>query len=398
MQNQLEWSVLEVDEEEWQQHTYSPDTAAAANGFPVDGDMPQQSGLTRGAAVAAAVLLLLVASLGFGAWHTAEQGINRMEYEVANVIKLDTIQAHSERPEEHEQTKVTTVEFLDGKAMVQAVVTRTLPTGQPLVYLQTQFYALTPHGWQRAAPVLAFWGSSQELDTSHLHFVFHRADRAAVEQLAPELEALYTTLQLVLGQGPMAANDKLMVEIVPTSVALNKAFAAGHLQLTSPLLYDLSYGYTATDLLGRQARYALVGEAMKEAVRVLPIKRKWQPFVDRLRTWLYHSDSLPLAPAAGTNPIPVVAGTPVSLRLANLLDCSSCANPNIVPGVHSSEGSAAIDSLFDFIVATYGLDTLPTLLAGFARYDDWDTLSPAVFGVSADELQTAWQVWVKRRG
>ena len=33
MQDQLQRSFLEVDEEEWQRHTCGPDTSAAANGF-----------------------------------------------------------------------------------------------------------------------------------------------------------------------------------------------------------------------------------------------------------------------------------------------------------------------------------------------------------------------------
>jgi hypothetical protein len=339
------------------------------------------------------MVLLLVALLGFGAWYMAEQSLNRMEQEVANVIKLDTVQAHNERPEEREQSTVKTVEFLDGKAMVQTAITRTLPTGQALTYLQTQFYAQTPHGWRRTAPAAAFWGSSQELRTPNLYFVFRSADRASVEQLAPQLEALYTALRRALGQDAVAADDRLTVEVLPARVPPDEQFATGHLQLTSPLLYDSTFGYTASDLLDRQARHALVTDMMDETLRHLPIKAQWQPLVDKLRTWLHYSDALPLAPAAGTNPLPVFAGAAVSLRLADLLGCSPCAGHNMVPGLYGSEDSAAISSLFDFMVATYGLDTLPALLGGFGRYEDWDTLSPAVFGVSAGELETAWHTW-----
>jgi hypothetical protein len=52
--------------------------------------------------------------------------------------------------------------------------------------------------------------------------------------------------------------------------------------------------------------------------------------------------------------------------------------------------AAAAEQLIGFIAATYGIDVLPKLLQGFAQYDDWETLAPAVFGVSAGELEAAW--------
>ncbi|MFN8467678.1 MAG: hypothetical protein U0X20_19115 [Caldilineaceae bacterium] len=328
-------------------------------------------------------------------WSVLE--VDEVEQDVANVIKLDAVQAHSERPEEHEQTTVKTVEFLDGKAMVRAMITRTLPSGQPLVYLQTEFYAQTPHGWQRAAPVVAFWGASQELDTPNLHFVFRSADRAAVEQLAPQLEALYTALRRAFGQDLAGANDRLTVEIIPKRVAPNERFAAGSLRLTSPLLDDLNIGDAAADLLGHQARHVLVAEMTDESLQRLPIKEQWRPLVDMLRSWLHYSDTLPIAPPGGTNPLPATPDPANSARLADLLGCNPCADPSIAIGMHGKKELAATMNLFDFIVATYELDALPALLVGFARYDDWDTLSPAVFGVSADELEAAWHAWAMRQ-
>lgn len=394
MQNQLEWSVLDVDEEEWQQRSGSPEPAAAANGFPVHEAVPQKRCFTRGAAVAAAAVLLLVAILGFGAWYKAEQGLNRMEQEVANVIKMDTIQAHSEQHGQREQTTVQGVEFLDGKAMVRAVVTHTLPTGRESVVLQTQFYSQTPRGWQRTVPVVAFWGSAQELDTPNLHFVFRQADRAAVEQLAHKLDALYTVLRSALGQNSSGADGGLTVEVLPTHVPPKERFTAGRLKLTSPLLNAVAFGDTAADQLGRQARQILVAEMMDQTLGALPIKDQWQPLVDKLRTWLHYSDMLPLAPPPNTNPLPVITGPVYSLRLTNLLGCSPCADSDLAIGAYGKKDSAAIMSLFDFIAVTYGLDVLPALLAGFGRYDDWDTLAPAVFGCSAGELETAWRAWM----
>ncbi len=47
-------------------------------------------------------------------------------------------------------------------------------------------------------------------------------------------------------------------------------------------------------------------------------------------------------------------------------------------------------NFFAFVAAHYGLDCMPRLLRGWRDYSDWESLSPAVFGVSAAELQATW--------
>jgi hypothetical protein len=39
--------------------------------------------------------------------------------------------------------------------------------------------------------------------------------------------------------------------------------------------------------------------------------------------------------------------------------------------------------LIAYIAGTYGIDALPKLLRGFAQYENWEELAPAVLGVSA---------------
>ena len=65
-------------------------------------------------------------------------------------------------------------------------------------------------------------------------------------------------------------------------------------------------------------------------------------------------------------------------------------SPGMLKGNQCRTNSNAAH-LIAFIAATYGLDSLPRLLAGFSTYDDWETLAPAVFGLSAAELETAWR-------
>jgi hypothetical protein len=50
--------------------------------------------------------------------------------------------------------------------------------------------------------------------------------------------------------------------------------------------------------------------------------------------------------------------------------------------------------LIDYAVTTYGREQLPMLVAGLGHYDRWETLIPAVYGVSAAEFEAGWQAYL----
>ena len=56
------------------------------------------------------------------------------------------------------------------------------------------------------------------------------------------------------------------------------------------------------------------------------------------------------------------------------------------------------ESLLDYTVDTFGRATLPALWQGLGEHKDWQTLIPAVFGVSAEEFEAGWQSYVKGVG
>jgi hypothetical protein len=62
---------------------------------------------------------------------------------------------------------------------------------------------------------------------------------------------------------------------------------------------------------------------------------------------------------------------------------------------HNHPGrTVALATLIEYAVATYGRERLPALVAGLGQYDRWDTLLPAVFGVSAAEFEAGWQAYL----
>jgi hypothetical protein len=53
-------------------------------------------------------------------------------------------------------------------------------------------------------------------------------------------------------------------------------------------------------------------------------------------------------------------------------------------------------TLIEYAVATYGHERLSTLMAGMGHYDTWDTLIPAVYGVSPTEFEAGRQAYMRK--
>jgi len=51
-------------------------------------------------------------------------------------------------------------------------------------------------------------------------------------------------------------------------------------------------------------------------------------------------------------------------------------------------------TLIEYAVATYGRERLPTLVAGLGQHESWETLIPAVYGVSPAEFEAGWQAYL----
>jgi hypothetical protein len=410
----LEWSFLEVEEDEWTRRTAALESAAAANGFPVYTG-PQHTGPTRPdrapaadacqgrshgrqVLLAAAGVLVLLAVVSYKLWYTAQQGIEKMEQDVANVVKLETIKARAAQPQLPEHASVEAIEFVDDKAMAQVVITRTWSASQVIVQRETLFYVQTAQGWQRTGAVAAFWGEPQTLDTPNLHFVFRSKDRAAVEQLAHGAEALYVALRRATGESLAAEDGRLTIEVVPEQVPSHETFVHGSVRLPSPRLFDLAFGYTAEDVLHLLARKALASPILDAALQRRAVKPQWEPLVEGLRLWLTESNDLPLASTADISIFRMQAGSYRAPRLIDLLGCRPCSKiaserahiQSVSWYMYGQQQLSGAASLIDFTVATYGIDVLPALLQGFGRYEEWETLAPAVFGASAAELEAAW--------
>ena len=66
-----------------------------------------------------------------------------------------------------------------------------------------------------------------------------------------------------------------------------------------------------------------------------------------------------------------------------------------VTSVHGDGRILVASTVVEYAVQTYGPATIPILLDGLTRYDSWQTLIPAVYGVSATQFERAWLTYVQ---
>ncbi|MFN8464549.1 MAG: hypothetical protein U0X20_03325 [Caldilineaceae bacterium] len=409
-QNELDWSILDVEPEEWDRRMADLGVTAAANGFPVyvaaqavtngqqaepRADNLRRIGVGRCVLLLCTGVLVLAMLVSYSVWRTAQAGIVRMQGDVANAVKLETIKSHGNEVAANLYESVQSVEFLGDNAMAMVAVTHTLPSGKVLVQVEARFYQQRPLGWQQTEPVAEFWGRSAMLDTESLHFIFGDKDRVVVEKIAPAAEAIYATLRRATGHDSVT-DGLLTVEIVPGYVAQNAQVEAGRIRLASPLLYRAT-PLADADALG-QLRRLLAEQMLSAALPESAVKAQWLTMSQAFGSWLEFS-----APPASDS-------RSAALRRLRFLSYGSLPLDELQDGVvrydfmtqsmrfyyqpgtqyELEQRSAAAEQLIQYIATTYGIDVLPKLLQGFAQYDDWESMAPAVLGVSAGELDAAW--------
>jgi uncharacterized membrane-anchored protein YhcB (DUF1043 family) len=54
------------------------------------------------------------------------------------------------------------------------------------------------------------------------------------------------------------------------------------------------------------------------------------------------------------------------------------------------------DPLVEYIVVTYGRALIPKLIDALGEHEVWDTIAPAVFAISADQLETDWHAYLQK--
>jgi hypothetical protein len=322
-----------------------------------------------------------------------------------------------------------------------------IPNRAAAAYQQPRLDRHTDESWRRPQMATSLWDSERSLETPSFVFHFRLHDAPAVIAAAPQLDALATTMRRNFGVPSSFAGEKLVIDvsmmISPGAVAF-RSRPDDRISVASPALYNAPVELTDADLLAQSIVLPLLNEVIARASEHHAIRVAWRPMLDGLRLWQVWDLDLPLSvwrddvvkwiyadrpaqlavlPAhytalCGAHKLWMPSPTQLNIPLlcANLdleiyyfsawstrapLIRVAQFNLPVRPDVsvewssgaliHHPGQTVALATLIEYAVATYGYDHLPALVASLGRYDSWETLLPAVYGVSASEFEAGWQ-------
>jgi hypothetical protein len=354
-------------------------------------------------------------------------------------------------PAAHVASALPRIEVQGEQAMVSIVMTAR--NGTP-AYRQTRFYQRTATDWRRTEPDPALWGPERSLETTFFVFHFRQHDAPAVIAVASQVDALHTTLWRNFGLPLTAEAEKLVIDVSVTQSpgqALYWYRVPVPLLVPSPARYRAPVELTDAELLAQSLALPLLEQVLAQASEHHAIGWSWQPLVKGLYLWQVWDLDLPLSAwrqdvvqwlyldLLGTDPwqAVVLPERYPALCAAHRLWLPSpalmgipllCAEPagedrfiatwgprhpllrldqlalSMPPDAYLGQSSAsyvahpgqtvALATLIEYAVVTYGREHLPTLVAGLGHYDTWDTLLPAVYGVSSAEFEAGWQAYL----
>lgn len=270
-----------------------------------------------------------------------------------------------------------------------------------------------------------------QMRTAHFTFHFQRRDADTVRQVAPLVEQQYITLRQAVGLGAPSPDETIRIEIgvgatqamwpiltpvtqiryidpalpqnppelwklqvvcmfgaVPLAPNMTESmpekcptiadlhFSNNQFTLPSASSFVIPMGVSATTVLTQSLTYLLAGRVLDERLRNVQMASGWRPMLQAIRWWLGWNGPLP--PPVWINQVSIVAEPRENSAERYLAD----------------EQMIEARSLIDYAIQTYGDDKLPRLLAAFSQYDSWEAVIPAVFGVSAEQFEQGWQMYM----
>ena len=243
---------------------------------------------------------------------------------------------------------------------------------------------------QNTQPLLAAandWGAPQIVVTRYFRFEFYQLDSTAVTNVVATIDEHYLTLRHTLGL--TEPTDSITLEVIPPLLVDGSQLTYDQLTRASVGIQPALATSSEMSLSTQQLWELLIQTVITEARREVGVQQRWDFMLGGLRLWLQtcHEDRChnlcPELRPPDRKPIKSVT----TLYLADLL-----APPFdwFLPSPPPNRAQDA-ESVIAYVVDVYGRKRLPPLLRAFREHNSWDTLVPAVFGVSAPEFEQGWQ-------
>lgn len=342
------------------------------------------------------------------------------------------------------------VELLDDQAIADVVMRD--QSGKTR-YRQTRFYQRTATGWLQIPPDASLWGAEITLETPYFVYHFGQNDKELIQTVAPQMDALYTTLWQNFALAILPTPEKFVIDVhIDQPIGPFSQFdSEQHLSVASPAIYLAPVDLTDADLLAQSLALPLIDYSLAQASERHLIGKAWQPLLkgislwqlwnldlplaawqEEIITWLYRGSSIAAPGQANALPehyaalcttyklwlsaplqldIPLLcaeqdwngwfsAGAASRETLLHLNQITQALSTNELVGPASFNyiphpgQTVALATLIDYAVATYGRERLPALVAALGQHEHLETLIPAVYRVSAAEFEASWRTYL----
>ncbi|MEZ4868086.1 MAG: hypothetical protein R3C14_42550 [Caldilineaceae bacterium] len=234
------------------------------------------------------------------------------------------------------------------------------------------------------------------IEADFLRFMVESGNMAAVSPIAFKIDRDYQQLCADLGIDPLSGQEKLMVYVTDNTNGRNPNPYA---ELVGITLDVSAYAQRATigasdrtqllynELMGQLARRSLDG-----ALSDRQVKLQWNTVID----YLYHH----LTQSQLPKPVEDLYTYELARRHFAQTLAPNAAQLRYEPGAwmypdHDLANTVA-DPLVEYILVTYGRESIPQLLDALSAYDDWEEIAPAVFSIAADQFTAEWHAYLQQ--
>ncbi|MEZ4708146.1 MAG: hypothetical protein R3A44_13125 [Caldilineaceae bacterium] len=242
-------------------------------------------------------------------------------------------------------------------------------------------------------------------ETAYLSFETSAQSVAIVERIAPRVDARFQQYHHDFGLSLPLSTEKLKIIVDPDVrvdypvVDMGQLYPATReeqLVVPHPKFTAKQHGASEADVLTTELSSRLAMHLLKKVIASREIKPQWQGMTLALKTHVQ------LEHGYNRN------WQWEDMFLLHRYNAQSASLAFVHDVIRAPEGTneqwsqpspsayATANTLVEFILVTYGDDKVPALLDAFSEHDAWETLTPALFHLSADEFEAQWRAYLRK--
>ncbi len=232
------------------------------------------------------------------------------------------------------------------------------------------------------------------IETEHLTFVTSEATADLVRSLALRSDVKYQQLRRDFGLSLSRPAGKVTIVVDPA----DKTLGSGEqlLVVPAPATAAVYYNIAELEVLQNDIFKELTKQAVNQAMSGRTFRRQWRAMSSGLQFYLQreHGHRRHWQQEATYHLRRVHAQQHSIDHVLLRVDAEQLIDSYAEWLSRDAIADEVADPLVEFILETYGYPRVPVLLDAFETYDSWEAVAPAVFGISAQELEANWHAYL----